>query len=48
MMNIIKYPKKAEWSQLLQRPQFDVADLENTVSGIFSEIQQKIIYKNKI
>jgi histidinol dehydrogenase len=38
-MQVIKYPKREEWSQLLARPQIDVDELEEIVSQIFKEIK---------
>lgn len=40
-MEIIKYPKREEWPQLLQRPEIDMAGLEQTVSRILQDIQQR-------
>jgi len=40
-MNILYNPKKSEWSEILQRPTQTVADIEQTVTQIFSEVQSK-------
>jgi histidinol dehydrogenase len=38
-MQVIKYPKREDWSELLARPQIDVDELEEIVSQIFKEIK---------
>lgn len=40
-MQIIFNPKKDSWSELLKRPTQSFEDIEETVKGIFKEIQQK-------
>ncbi|MBK5191720.1 MAG: histidinol dehydrogenase [Flavobacteriaceae bacterium] len=40
-MNILYNPKKSEWSEILKRPTQTVADIEQTVNLIFSEVQTK-------
>ncbi len=40
-MNILYNPKKSEWSEILKRPTQTVADIEQTVNQIFSEVQTK-------
>jgi histidinol dehydrogenase len=40
-MNILYNPKIAEWSEILKRPTQTVADIEQTVNQIFSEVQTK-------
>ena len=40
-MNIIKYPNKADWAALLQRPQRDASELRETVKTVLDEIQQE-------
>lgn len=40
-MNILYNPKKSEWSEILKRPTQTVADIEQTVNQIFSEVQSK-------
>jgi histidinol dehydrogenase len=40
-MNILYNPKKSEWSDILKRPTQTVADIEQTVNQIFSEVQTK-------
>ena len=38
-MNIIRYPKKEDWTQVLKRPTFDVRDLSETVKAILDSIK---------
>ncbi len=40
-MNIVYNPKKSEWSEILKRPTQSVAEIEQTVTQIFSEVQTK-------
>ena len=40
-MNILYNPKKSEWSEILKRPTQTVADIEQTVNQVFSEVQSK-------
>jgi histidinol dehydrogenase len=37
-MQIVKYPKKAEWAKLLQRPAIDSSSLEASVKNILLEV----------
>lgn len=39
-MQVIKYPKKETWVELLSRPTFDTSSLNNTVSTILADIKQ--------
>lgn len=38
-MEIIKYPKRSEWTKLLQRPAIDSSSLEATVKNILLEVK---------
>jgi histidinol dehydrogenase len=38
-MQIIRYPKKEDWKEILQRPAFETADLTKTVSSILDEVK---------
>jgi histidinol dehydrogenase len=38
-MNIIRYPKKETWKNILERPAFDVVDLTKTVSEILDDVK---------
>lgn len=40
-MNIIKYPNKAEWQSLLERPHRDASELRETVKTVLDKIQQE-------
>lgn len=39
-MKILQYPKKEEWSAILQRPTQSVKDIESTVDQLFDDIQR--------
>ena len=38
-MNIIRYPEKAEWASIVERPHLDVSQLNATVSGILKDVK---------
>ncbi|MGM9723000.1 MAG: histidinol dehydrogenase [Prevotella sp.] len=38
-MNIIRYPEKAEWASIVERPHLDVSQLNATVSGILEDVK---------
>ena len=40
MMQVIKYPQKESWQQLLRRPLLDFASLTNTVKNILDDVKQ--------
>ena len=40
-MKIIKFPKKGEWAQLLQRPALDTESLFDTVRGIIGRVRKE-------
>lgn len=40
-MNIIKYPPKAEWASLLERPHCDPAELTGTVMSVLNKIKDQ-------
>ena len=40
-MNIIKYPAASEYANICARPQMDVSQLNNIVSGVLSDIRQR-------
>lgn len=40
-MNIIKYPQKLDWQELLKRPVYDNASLFDTVNTVLSDIKNK-------
>ena len=39
MMKIIRYPKKEDWSRILQRPTFDTRDLHTVVQTILEDVK---------
>ena len=39
-MNIVRYPKRAEWEALLARPEINVDNLREVVAGVLSDIRQ--------
>tara|TARA_R110002073_G_scaffold128999_4_gene275184 strand:- start:5206 stop:6489 length:1284 start_codon:yes stop_codon:yes gene_type:complete len=39
-MKTIKYPKREDWSRILQRPTQTVDDIESTVNQVFSDVQR--------
>jgi len=40
-MKVYQNPSQNDWSELLKRPTDSIADLQNTVTDIFKEVQQK-------
>jgi histidinol dehydrogenase len=40
-MQIIKYPPRNKWNEILARPTFDTSDLNQTVSHILSDIKER-------
>lgn len=40
-MQIIKYPSRREWKELIRRPSMDDARLSDVVSGILDDVRQK-------
>jgi histidinol dehydrogenase len=40
-MQIIKYPDKKDWTEILKRPSFDSSSLEETVKNILHEVKLK-------
>lgn len=39
-MQVIKYPPKAAWPEILKRPTFDISALESTVGAILKEVKE--------
>ena len=39
-MNVIKYPKRADWSTILKRPTQTVDDIEATVNQVFDDVKR--------
>ena len=40
-MNIIKYPKRSEWSIIVERPHLDVSQLNATVQSVLEKIKNE-------
>ena len=40
-MNIIKYPKRSEWSAIVERPHLDVSQLNATVQSVLEKIKSE-------
>src|SRR5262245_43746775 len=38
-MQIIKYPERKDWNEILKRPSFDSSSLEKTVRNILAEVK---------
>lgn len=41
MIRVIKYPDKSEWAELLTRPVFNTATLNNTVNAILQDVKDR-------
>ena len=39
-MNVIKYPKRADWSTILKRPTQTIDDIEATVNQVFDDVKR--------
>ena len=39
-MNIIKYPARAEWGDLVKRPQLDVSQLNAVVAEVLAHVKE--------
>ena len=39
-MNIIKYPERISWSDIVRRPHLDVSQLNATVSGVLNDVRE--------
>ena len=40
MLNIIKYPQRKDWEEILRRPAIDSSSLENSVSAILKDVKE--------
>ena len=40
-MNIIRYPKKEEWTGIIERPHMDVSSLNATVTAILDDVKTR-------
>ena len=41
-MNIIRYPEKKNWKELLKRPELNHSSLEGQVQEIISDVANKV------
>ncbi len=39
-MKVVKYPSESSWEELLKRPAFNTASLENTVSNVLADVKK--------
>ncbi len=40
-MNIIRYPEKNEWQQIVKRPHLDISELNDTVASVLADVQKR-------
>ena len=40
-MNVIKFPNRKDWQQLVERPHMDVSQLNDTVASVLADIRQR-------
>ncbi len=40
-MNIIRYPERSEWSEIVERPHLDVSTLNETVAAVLADVRQR-------
>ena len=40
-MNIIRYPEKSEWKNIVERPHLDVSQLNETVASVLADVKQR-------
>ena len=40
-MNIIRYPKREDWSQIVERPHLDVSQLNDTVASVLADVRKR-------
>ena len=36
-MNIIKYPEREQWAEIVERPHMDVSQLNDTVAAVLAD-----------
>ncbi len=39
-MNILKYPQKAQWAEIVKRPQLEMSQLRQTVEGVLRDVKE--------
>ncbi len=40
-MNVIKFPAREDWPQIVERPHLDVSELNQTVSAVLADVRQR-------
>ena len=40
-MRIIKYPKREQWAEIVERPRLDLTKLNATVSSVLADVRQR-------
>jgi len=40
-VNVIKYPAREDWPQIIERPHLDVSELNQTVSAVLADVRQR-------
>ena len=40
-MNIIRYPERSEWAQIVERPRLDTSKLNETVASVLADIKKR-------
>ncbi len=40
-MRIIKYPKREQWAEIVERPRLDLTKLNATVSNVLADVRQR-------
>ena len=40
-MNIIKYPSREQWAEIIERPHLDVTQLNQTVAAVLADVRQR-------
>ena len=40
-MNIIKYPSREQWAEIIERPRLDVTELNQTVAAVLADVRQR-------
>ena len=40
-MKIIRYPKREDWTKIVERPRLDVSKLNDTVASVLADIRKR-------
>ena len=40
-MNVIKYPAREEWNEIIERPRLDMSQLNQTVASVLADVRQR-------